>query len=275
MITRLVSILALAACSGSGTAVRDATPLADATNESPADAAIGCQAAITAPPAELGLDPFYAQYLDAGLPIVASARVQPAALPIVCRTVAFMLAHRPEVAAKLREIRVRVGIMAVSEVTTDMPEHSDLNTAFPETNWDERARGLGATVARPLSSCAEENVLRLSRDPYAGENILVHEFGHTVWLGVELLPDAAALSALQASFDAAVAAGTFANTYAASSVPEYFAEGVQSYFDVNLEAIPANGIHNAINTRVELTAADPTLAGLIADLFGDAALPDL
>ncbi len=275
MIPRFLGGLALAACSGSSTAVPDAPPLIDAPGDAPSDAATGCEAAITAPPAELGLDPFYAQYLDAGLPIVASAQVRPAALPIVCRTVAFMLAHRPEIAEKLREIRVRVGIMAESEVTTDMPEHSDLNTAFPETNWDTRARGLGATVARPLSSCAEENVLGLPRDPYAGENILVHEFGHTVWLGVELIPDAPAISALQASFDEALEAGTFANTYAASSVPEYFAEGVQSYFDVNLEAIPANGIHNAINTRVELTAADPTLAGLIADQLGDAALPDL
>ena len=42
-----------------------------------------------------------------------------------------------------------------SELTTDIPEHSFLDPSF----WDERARGLGATLAVPVGSSAEENVM--------------------------------------------------------------------------------------------------------------------
>ena len=49
----------------------------------------------------------------------------------------------------------------------------------------------------------------------------------------------------------------WANTYAATNEQEYWAEGVQSYFDTNIEAIPSNGIHNHVNTRAELRNIRP------------------
>src|SRR5690606_17057721 len=108
----------------------------------------------------------------------------------------------------LAQVKVRVGIMAESEVTTDMPEHSDLNEAFPGINWDTRARGLGATVDRPLTSVGEENLLQLPGDVYMGENILVHEFAHTFFdLGVARGPGGSTRQAeLNALFEAAILA---------------------------------------------------------------------
>jgi hypothetical protein len=190
---------------------------------------------------------------------------------VACEIVVKLIEKRPEIAAKLRENHIRVGVMAESEVTTDMPEHSDLNEAFPGTDWDTRARGLGATLERPLTSCGEENLLGLAGDRYAGESILTHEFGHTVWeLGVMLLPGGSAKQAeLLAAYDAAIAAGTFANTYAATNDKEYWAEGVQDWFNTNLEASPPDGIHNSIDTRAELRAADPELARLASEVFVD------
>ena len=44
------------------------------------------------------------------------------------------------------------------EVTTDVPEHAFL-ADDANTDWDERARGLGATMAIPVGSSAEENIL--------------------------------------------------------------------------------------------------------------------
>ena len=44
------------------------------------------------------------------------------------------------------------------EVTTDIPEHAFL-ASDPNTDWDERARGLGATMSNPVGSSAEENIL--------------------------------------------------------------------------------------------------------------------
>ncbi len=260
-----------AACGGPSPGGVDAPAEIDAPAVDAAPLAIDCNAAPTAPPAALGLDPFYVKYVDAGIPVIGSASVRDAAFAPACEIVSHMLALRPELRERLLANRIRVGIMAETEVTTDMPEHSDLNEAFPGTDWDARARGLGATIARPLTSCGEENLLALNGDRYAGESILVHEFGHTTWdLGVRLLAGGSGKQTeLSAAFQAAITAGTFANTYAATNVAEYWAEGVQSWFNTNLEAEPANGIHNSIDTRVELRAADAELARLVGEVFLD------
>lgn len=44
--------------------------------------------------------------------------------------------------------------MGVNEVTTHIPEHTSLGSW-----WDSRARGLGATLDRPVSTGGEENAL--------------------------------------------------------------------------------------------------------------------
>ena len=73
--------------------------------------------------------------------------------------------------------------------------------------------------------------------------------------------------ALRHLFEQARAQGRFENTYAAENYMEYWAEGVQSWFDANLEAIPTNGVHNQVNTRGELAAYDPALAALVSGVF--------
>ena len=77
----------------------------------------------------------------------------------------------------LNRNKARYAVMARDEFTTDISEHSDLK---PSQYWDRRARGLGATFARPAVSCGEENLLGLPGDPYAKENILIHEFAHAL-----------------------------------------------------------------------------------------------
>ena len=48
---------------------------------------------------------------------------------------------------------------------------------------------------------------------------------------------------------------------------EYLAEGAQSYFDVDADINPPNGIHNFVNTRKELKAYDPVLFNFCRELF--------
>ena len=218
------------------------------------------------PPARLGLAPFYEKYLDAeGLPIVSSAKVPDKALIEARSIVDHMLALRPDVRAEMIRAKVLVAVMARSEVTTDIPEHADLK---PKAYWDARARGLGGTVWRPACSCAEENLLGYPDDRYLGESILVHEFGHTIHeLGLDAL-EKTFDARLQRCYENAIQRHLFRNTYAARDYKEYWAEGVQSWFDANLEAIPANGVHNEINTRSELERYYPDLAKLIAEAFG-------
>lgn len=83
---------------------------------------------------------------------------------------------------KLVATKVRVTVIAQREQTTDIPEYQFLKG---DPNF-EAVRGLGATVEVPVSSGAEENLLCYPSDTYVGENIFVHEFGHTIKeMGIE------------------------------------------------------------------------------------------
>lgn len=245
----------------------------DAGADAPADAdASGpCEAPVGPVPASLGLPAFYAQYLDAaGTPVVASAKPSVASLRAACRIVLQMTSFRPDVRAKMIANKSRVAIIGKAEKTTDIPEYDFLKND-PNTDWNTRARGLGATLDLPLTTGAEENVLCQPQDPWHGENILVHELAHSMAnLGASPV-DATFQKRLDEAFAKAIAAGKWKNTYAATNAAEYWAEGVQDYFDDNLEAIPSNGIHNEINTRAELLAYDPALHALVAEVFGPAA----
>lgn len=230
-------------------------------------ALLAVQDAVGVPPADLRLDPFYKKHLDAGgLPVIGSDKVSDAALVEAKAVVVRMTWKRPDVVKAMIGHRTRVAIMAKTEVTTDIPEHADLNAAFPKTDWNRRCRGVGATKARPACSGAEENVLQLDGDRYRGESILIHEFGHTMLvLGL----DAAFRADVQAAYKDAIAKGLFKNTYAATNADEYWAEGVQDWFDANLTATPPNGIHNEIGTRAQLKSYDPALAALLEKVYGD------
>jgi cyclophilin family peptidyl-prolyl cis-trans isomerase len=159
--------------------------------------------------------------------------------------------------------RVRLAVMAWNEFTTDIPEHADLKS---KVFWDRRARGLGATRARPAVSCAEENLLCYPGDPYSTENILIHEFAHTIHqMGLRQL-DPTFDERLKAAFEKATERGLWQGTYAGSNRAEYWAEGVQDWFDNNREN---DSLHNHVNTRAELKEYDPELAALCAEVLGD------
>ena len=65
-------------------------------------------------------------------------------------------------------------------------------------------------------------------------------------------------------FDASDA-GLWAGTYAMENEAEYWAEGVQSFFDTNLSD---DLQHNDIDSRTELEAYDPVLFALIVEIHG-------
>ena len=209
------------------------------------------------------LDAFYEKHVDLdGFPILGSKKVSDHALLEAAWILDSMLAMRRDVLRALLEARVRCCVMAHDEMTTDVPEHKTLE---PKQWWDRRARGLGPCVERPCISCAEENLLGFQGDPYATENILVHEFAHAIDLmGLRTL-DKGFAPKLDAAYRAALKAGLWKGLYAAENKEEYWAEGVQSWFDTNR---PPDAIHNHVDTRRELEAYDPRLARLIGDALG-------
>jgi hypothetical protein len=215
-----------------------------------------------------GTDPFYEKYLDGnGIPVLASAAVSDQALKAACIIVVRMLSLRDDVRQVMMGQQMRVVVIGRNEVTTDMPDYRNLYAMFPNGDWDNQ-RGVGATLNIPASSVGEENLLCLQDDRFAGEMILVQTFATAVLLG---LGDADTTfdSRLRDAYDAAINAGLWRDTYAAANTIEYYAEGVQDWFDANPDVTPPDGTHNQINTRGELRAYDPALAALIAETMPD------
>jgi hypothetical protein len=174
-----------------------------------------------------------------------------------------MLAHRPEVREAMIRNKVRLAVMGHTERTTDIPEHRDLQ---PKLYWNFRARGLGASRQRPAVSCAEENLLNYKGDPYSTENIMIHEFAHAIHsMGMRDV-DPTFDVRLRAAYKEAMTKGLWKGTYAGSNVAEYWAEGVQSWFDTNRHD---DAQHNHVDTREELKAYDPALAKLVEEVMGD------
>ena len=218
-----------------------------------------------APPApelveRLNLSKHYQKCLMLGeLPIIGSAKVRNESLQEAKWMLSNMMDGRADLVRAIAHKKIRVVVMAYDERTLDTPEHSDLT---PAEYWNRRARGLGATIWRPATSCGEENLLEFQGDPYTGENILIHEFGHTVHeIGLARV-DPTFDGRLKKAFDTAMAAGKWKGTYAATNHKEYWAEGVQAWFD-------CNDNRNLVVTRAELMKADEGLSALLKEVFGD------
>lgn len=210
-----------------------------------------------------GFDAHYSKYLDRdGFPIVSSAKVSDYALLEAGYLADRMLDGRTDIRQALIDLRFRYSVMAVSEFTTDIPEHRDL---LPADFWDRRARGLGATRARPAVSCGEENLLQHPGDPYQGESIMIHEFAHAIHEAIRTI-EPGFDQRLETIYQQAMGDGLWSEKYAATNRYEYFAECVQSFFDDNRE----NDLsHNHVDTRAELEAYDPRVYRLIRETFRD------
>ena len=233
---------------------------------------------VTALPPELKAPAFYKKHISAsGYPIVSSDKVNDYALKEAAYLVDLMLAKRPDVREAMVTSGSRLLIMGHQEFTTDVPEYARLgDVRHPEQPaitgkdyWDARARGLGGSEEDPVCSCAEENLLGFEGDPYSAECILIHEFAHNIHLRGLIRVDKTFDTRLKETYRKAVDGGLWRGKYAAMNHYEYFAEGVQSWFDNNREN---DHDHNHVNTRSELLIYDPGLAAICHEVFGDTEL---
>ena len=247
---------------------------------------------VAAPPAELGLDPFYKKYVDAGgIPVVASVNVRDDALLLARDIVNYMLQKRADIRAAMVQRKSRLLIMAITEGETDLPERRDwkkpaiddrrltanerarynepggIASKTDKEYWDGRARGMGGNV----TSCAEENLLGIPGTRYYGEHITVHEFSHNV-MGALRIADPALWAEIQPAFEAAKAKGLYkswpngSEQYAINTVAEYFAEGTQWWFWSNFEFYDVT-TKARVQSPDDLKAYDPTLYGILERIY--------
>jgi alpha-glucosidase len=225
----------------------------------------------TALPLIIALDPpkqgFFAKELDYhGIPIKASAAVSDQAVYEAYRRVNRLLTNfvtrQPMLISNLVAARVQVHIFGQHQVTSDLPEFRELKgKPLPEYHGltiDQRTRGMGGR----LTSCAEENLLKLKWDHYYGRDICAHEFAHAIRnFGMSL----DVVDLFDQQYRASLAKGLWKGAYAASNADEFFSELTMWYFgthgDLNMTGEkPKNG-------RAGLQAYDPQACRLIADFY--------
>src|SRR5690606_20872175 len=119
--------------------------------------------------AERDVDPFYErECVVLGIPVLGSGLVRDEAFVAAARLVAGMLEYRSDLAEHIVRFGGRISLVAESENTTDVPEFAYL-AEDPDIDWNERARGFGATLAEPVMLAAEEDVLCLPSNRWAGQ----------------------------------------------------------------------------------------------------------
>ena len=164
-----------------------------------------------------------------GIPIKAHQVVADEALFAAYDRLSRMLTNLPGVVSNLATAGAELHIIGRNQVTTDLPEwRHDKGKPIWEPTYngqtrDQRTRGMGGR----LTSCGEENLLRLEHDRYRGRDICLHEFAHDIRsFGIP--------REVRARFDEqwrrSLAAGRWAKSYAGSNPDEFFAELTMWYF---------------------------------------------
>jgi hypothetical protein len=200
---------------------------------------------------------FYKKHIDyKGFSILGSGKVSDAALFEARYLIDKLLGQRPDILQAMIEAGCRFMVMAPTEMTTDVPEQRHWDKKY----WDKRARGMGGK----LSSCGEENLLNLKGDRYGKENILIHEFNHAIHQQGLKKVDPTFDGRLRDAFKRAMEKGLWKGTYLTTNHGEYWAEGVQAYFDCMRPQYGAN-------TREKLQKYDPDLFALVDEVYKQSA----
>ncbi len=242
-------------------------------------------AVVTSPPPNVHFDRSYTKYTDAlGIPVLSSEKVPDAALLVARDIIIHMLARRSDLREAMIAQNWHVGVMAVSEHTTDIPEHRDLKKpSYEEVTdierahwahiskmsdkeyWDKRARGLGGNP----TTCAEENLLGYPGTRYYGENIFVHEFSHAIHAAIRSV-DPKLATEIEQAYREAMALGLWKGSYGTTNVDEYWAEGTQFWFYSNFEYKDGD---QTINSPVDLMHYDPKLYEVLSKVYPDHSIP--
>jgi len=210
---------------------------------------------------------FFSKELDFhGLPIKANEVVSDAAMYEAHRRLSLMftnlLSEQPQLLSNLITAGVELHIIGQHQATSDLPEFRDLKgKPLKEYNGltiDQRTRGMGGR----LTSCGEENLLKLPGDRYPGRDICAHEFSHAIRnYGMP----AEVVEKFDRQYRNSLARGLWRGAYSASNADEFFAELTMWYFgthgDLNMTGPrPKNG-------REGLQEYDPEAYALFDDFY--------
>ena len=214
------------------------------------------------------LNPYYEQWINVeGLPVIASAKVNPYALKEAAWLIGKMIGHRPDVLRAMVGNKARFSVIGHTELITEIPEYSEVITpdflVFNHRGW-----GGGGSQGTTVTS-SEEGILAYPGEVYQGYTLLIHEFAHGIhFFGLNTL-DPTFDERLQITYEAAMKKGLWQGTYAASTSREYWAEGTHAWFYNNAPDSFSSIDPTHHRTRQALKAYDPELAILLAEVYDD------
>jgi hypothetical protein len=238
------------------------------------------QPSVTAPPPQFKVDPYYSKFTYAReFPVLGSAHVRDEALLRANDTIRKMFAYRHDVLKALIADGARLVVLARDEKTSDLPEFRDTKDkgGFDEVRYLDYAPGLKLMVV------PEENVLGLPGDPFTGRCMVVSVFARALYRVTGLRPvvsdfdqrrdkqqyelrvkrlDVEFDRRLGKAYDAGLGKGLWKGTAAARDHVEYWAAGVEAYFDAAGDGQPPVG-GRPVTTREALQAYDPDLYALV------------
>ncbi|MCZ7534046.1 MAG: hypothetical protein M5U23_11710 [Acidimicrobiia bacterium] len=215
----------------------------------------------------------YSQGCDvAGFEILAADVVDGQAVWLISDRMFNVLLARPDLNEALVLAGINARVIGKDQALPDLPEFEELYELYPGTDWDRAARSFPGTDLIPLVAGAEENLMCLDDDRYAGEDPFVRDLAVAIRRFGMSSVDPVTDARIEQSYAAAIAQGLWVNTLAEINSDEYWAEGTQSYFDVNLEEPddrPPNSSHNHVDTRDELRQYDQRLYEIARSVYGD------
>lgn len=207
-----------------------------------------------------------------GIPIAAFDCVSQQALALASECLAHLLADVDEgIVQQLCKLGACLGIIGIHQNTTDIPAHSHLKGVCGSDgrDYDKDIRGLGGSIANPMTTLGEENITMVADRRHPTESILVHEFAHTVMrIGLHGRPE---LRQIKRAYELAIKEGIYdekyAKSYILSNVDEYWAEASQAWFHATVRTDVTAGM----TTREDVKSRDPRLAAVLGRVWGDGA----
>jgi hypothetical protein len=238
---------------------------------------------VEAPPARLGIDPYYTKFTWAREFTVVGREASDEALLKANDTIRKMFAYRHDILKALIADGVMVVVLGPREQLSDLPE---LKKAAVK-NLDYTARFLDYSPDTKLLVVSQENVLGDPCDPYTTEcqviRVLAGALYHVTgtrpvdpdWehrgrnvqqyeLRVQRM-DIRFDEKLKKTYEDAMTRGAWKGTAAIHNRVEYWTQGVLAYFDAVGSGAPPNDAGHPIATREALEEYDPALFALVKE----------
>jgi len=239
------------------------------------------QPSVLPPPAKYQFDPYYTKFTVAReFPVLGSKLVSDAALLQANDTIRKLFAYRHDILKAMIAAGARLVVLGRTEKLSDLPEFKE---AKNQAGF-EQVRYFEYTPDHRVLVVSEENVLSLPGEPFAGKSMVVSLFAKALYQVTALRPvipnfeqqrdrqqyelrvkrlDVDFDHKLAQIYENAMTKGLWKGTAAARNRVEYWAAGVEAYFDASGQNQPPNLADRPIATREQLKAYDTELYGLV------------